>query len=78
MDEPLLVGRARCWTVSGKFLCSNCLVPRWAPSCMRVLCKYFHIPKLTPVLVGNLSARYLHTGDLYVQVFPWMNPQVPM
>ena len=36
------------------------------------------ISKLTPVLVSILSAGYLHTGDLCVQVFPWMNPQVPM
>ena len=36
------------------------------------------IPKLSPVLIGNLSAGYLQTGDLFVQVFPWMNPQVPM
>ena len=36
------------------------------------------IPKLSPVLVGNLSAGYLQTGDLFVQVFPQMNPQVPV
>ena len=36
------------------------------------------IPKSSPVLVGNLSAGYLQTGDLFVQVFPRMNPQVPM
>ena len=36
------------------------------------------IPKSSPVLVGNLSAGYLHTGDLFVQVFPWINPQVPV
>ena len=36
------------------------------------------IPKSTPGLVSNLSAGYLHTGDLFVQVFPRMNPQVPV
>ena len=36
------------------------------------------IPKSSPILVGNSSARYLHTGDLFVQVFPRMNPQVPV
>ena len=40
------------------------LAPRWAPSSVQVLCKYFDILKSTPVLIGNLSARYLHTGDL--------------
>ena len=35
------------------------------------------IPKLSPVLIGNLSAGYLQTGDLFVQVFPQMNPQLP-
>ena len=54
------------------------LAPRWAPSCMRVLTSNSTIPKSSPVLVGNLSAVYLHTGDLFVQVFPWMNPQVPV
>jgi len=36
------------------------------------------ISKSIPVLAGILSARYLHTGDSYVQVFPWRNPQVPV
>ena len=54
------------------------LAPRWAPSCARVPTSKSTIPKLSPILVGNLSTGYLHTGDLYVQVFPWMNPQVPV
>ena len=54
------------------------LVPRWVPSCTRVLTSNSTIPKLSPVLIGNLSAGYLHTGDLFVQVFPQMNPQVPV
>ena len=54
------------------------LVPRWAPSCMRVCTSNLTIPKSSPVLVGNLSAGYLHTGDLFVQVFPRMTPQVPV
>ena len=36
------------------------------------------ISKSIPVLAGILSARYLCTGDSYVQVFPWINPQVPV
>ena len=54
------------------------LVPRWVPSCTCVLMSNSTIPKSSPVLVGNLSTGYLHTGDLYVQVFPQMNPQVPV
>ena len=54
------------------------LAPRWAPSCARVPTSKSTIPKSSPILVGNLSAGYLHTGDLYVQVFPRMNPQVPV
>ena len=54
------------------------LAPRWVPSCVRALCEYFNIPKSTPLLIGYLSAGYLHTGDLYAQVFPRMNPQVPV
>ena len=30
----------------------------------------------SPVLVGNLSARYLCGDDLFKQVFPWINSQV--
>ena len=54
------------------------LAPRWAPSCARVPMSNSTIPKSSPALVGNLSTRYLHTGDLFVQVFPQMNPQVPV
>ena len=54
------------------------LAPRWAPSCTRVPTSKSTIPKSSPILVGNLSTGYLHTGDLYVQVFPRMNPQVPV
>ena len=36
------------------------------------------ISKSIPVLAGILSTRYLHTGDSYIQVFPRINPQVPV
>src|SRR6266481_7032892 len=32
----------------------------------------------TPGSAGVLSARYMHTGDPYKQVFPQMNLQVPV
>ena len=54
------------------------LAPRWAPSCAQVLTSNLTIPKSSPVLVRNLSTGYLKTGDLFVQVFPRMNPQVPV
>ena len=42
----------------------------------RVITGYLFVPKLTPGLLGFLSARYLCTGDLFAQVFSWINPQV--